>query len=184
MPAASAISRMPASRPAGSRGSPHGQHHRRPERVPPQQPGLIDRPAERGPEARNRPARRREHREPAEQGFVLVERDVVEEGVAAVEEPRDAAGLDVPRHAFRRVEVERALGVALARKRRDGEDAGEVVDRDRAHGGNIVSRVIQGARSAFISLRRGDPTPATPRGAPPPRAASASLRSAPLVSGP
>ena len=66
-------------------------------------------------------------REPAEQRFVLVERDVVEEGVAAVEEARDAAGLDVPRHAFGRVEVERALGVALARQRRDGEDAGEIV---------------------------------------------------------
>ena len=125
MPAASAISRMPASRPAASRGSPQGSIIARAERVPAQQPRLIDRAPERRAEARDRPARRREPGEPAEQGFVLVERDVVEEGVAAVEEPRDAAGLDVPRHAFRRVEVERALGVALARQRRDGEDAGE-----------------------------------------------------------
>ncbi len=150
------------------------QHHRRPERVPPHQPGLIDRPAERGPEARNRPARRREHGEPAEQGFELVERDVVEEGVAAVEQAGDAAGLDVPRHAFRRVEVERALGVALARaaagrrKRRRGR-----IDIDRAHGAGHCKygsvRGASGQHSADQHLLRAGPHPRHARGAPPPR---------------
>ncbi len=54
-------------------------------------------------------------REPAEQRLELVERDVVEEGVAAVEQPGDAAGFDVPRHAFGGVEVERAASALRLR---------------------------------------------------------------------
>ena len=130
MPAASAISRIPGFEARGIARVAAGQHHRGAERVPAQHPRLIDRAAERGPETRNRPARRREHGEPAEQGFELVERDVVEEGVAAVEQAGDAAGLDVARDALRRVEVERALGVALARQRRDRKDATKILQVD------------------------------------------------------
>ncbi len=58
---------------------------------------------------------------------------MVQEGVAAIQEPGDAAGLDVPRHAFSGIEVERPLRVALAGQWRNGEDTGEIGNRNRAH---------------------------------------------------
>ena len=108
--------------PAASRGSPQGSIIAQRNAMTAQQTRLVDGAAERRPEARDRPACRRKRREPAEEHVVLVERDVVEERVAAVEVPRDAAGLDVPRDALGGVEVEAAARVALARQRRNGED--------------------------------------------------------------
>ncbi len=105
------------------------QHHRAGERVPLEEARLIDRTAERGTHAGDGPARRREPGQPAEERLVLVERDVVEERVAAVEISRDAAGRDVARHAFGRVEVEAAPRVALAREGRHRVDARDRVCR-------------------------------------------------------
>ena len=51
--------------------------------------------------------------QPAEQHVELVERDVVEERVAAVEEPGDAAGLDVRGDALGGIEIEAAPRVRL-----------------------------------------------------------------------
>jgi hypothetical protein len=67
---------------------------------------------------------------------------VVQEGVAAVEQPGDAAGFDVPRHALGGVEIERPLRRAFAGKRRNGEHAGEIVDWDGAHVREIVAPEI------------------------------------------
>ena len=64
--------------------------------------------------------------QPAQSDRTL-ERDVVEEGIAAVEIPCDSAGRDVTRHTFGRVEVEAAPGVALARQRRHRIDAIQLV---------------------------------------------------------
>ena len=63
-----------------------GQRHDCTECVPPQQARLIHGPPERWTDTRDCPARGRERRQPPEERVVLVERDVVEEGVPAVED--------------------------------------------------------------------------------------------------
>ena len=78
---------------------------------------LIEGAAERWADARNRPARRREVGQPVEERFVLGQRDVVEERVAAVEKARDAPLGDVPGDLFGGVEVEAAAAVGFARQR-------------------------------------------------------------------
>ena len=123
MPAASAISRMPASHAARVARIAAGQHHRGGEGMAPEDAGLIDGAAERRAEARNRPPRRREVGQPVEERFVLGKRDVVEERVSAVEEARDAAVGDVPGDLFGRIEIEAAVGrrpcaAAAGRRRR------------------------------------------------------------------
>ena len=84
------------------------QHHGGAEAVSLQQARLVHRAAEGRSDAWNRPPRRREPGQPLEQRRVFIERDVVQERVAAVEVACDAALLDVLRHAFGGIEVERA----------------------------------------------------------------------------
>src|SRR4051812_26673055 len=91
---------------------------------------LVKGVAERWPETWNRHARRGKRGEPVGERFELAERRMIEEGVTAVEQARDAAGFDVLRHSFGGVEIERSPGCVLAWKRRHGEDA---VDAQIAH---------------------------------------------------
>ncbi len=142
MPAASAISRMPASTPCGSRGSPQGRTMAVGKCVATEETGLIDGAPERRPEARDRPPRRVEAGQPVEQRFVLGKRDVVEERVAAVEEARDAAVGDMPGDLFGGVEVERTFG------RRPCAAAAERRRRPRDPRSRRVSRVLR-SREAF-----------------------------------
>ena len=122
MPAASAISRSPASRPLASRGSPQGSI-------------MTAAEACLGAAAPDRCARpndgpmlgigQRDGAKPASQStsvFVLAERRVIEERVAAVQKPRDAAGFDVPGDVLGGVE-DRSRASALPRQRRHGKDA-------------------------------------------------------------
>ncbi len=106
-----------------------GQHHRARKGMAANHAGLIDRPAERRSETRDRDPASRKRVEPAKQVLVLVERDVIDEGVAAIEKPADAAVGDVPGQRFRGVEVEAAAAVGLARQRRHGVDAADVLER-------------------------------------------------------
>src|SRR5262249_60302222 len=104
--------------------------------------GPTDRAAERRTDARDRPARRGERREAGPHRLEVAERRVVEEGVAAIEESRDAAGLDMPRDALGGVELQRAFWIAVSGQRRNGEDAVEI---------SYVRRHTSAARSACPS---------------------------------
>ena len=117
--------------------------------------------------------------QPVEERFVLGERDVVEERVAAVEEARDAAVGDVPGDLFGRIEIEAAVAVGLARQRRDGVNAPQVFEsqsvashvrnlsqgaglssefypyhRDRAHGGGWGSWAQAAGAGGTRMIRR------------------------------
>src|SRR6185436_21139588 len=92
----------------------------------------IDRAAKRRPNARNWPSGRRESPQPAEQRFVLIERDVIEERVAAVEVPCDAAVLDVLRHGLGAIEVDGAPGAGVPGKRWNREYPRQFLNLDRA----------------------------------------------------
>ena len=107
------------------------QDHGAPERVTPQQARLIHRAAERRPDARNRPARRAEARKPVEQRFVLGQRDVIEERVAAVEKSMDPARFEVPRHLLGGIEIDAPATVGCAGQWRDRKHAPEI---DRGDG--------------------------------------------------
>ena len=58
--------------------------------------------------------------------------DVVEERVAAVEQPRDAAGLDVRGQALVLFVVHRPRGIGAPGQRRHREHAGQIVKGDGA----------------------------------------------------
>ncbi len=120
-----------------------GERHHGGEAVAAQERRLVHRSAERGPDARDRPAV--EAAQPVEQLAVLRERHVIQEGVAAVEEPRQAAARHVAHEPIVLCEVERAAGPGLAAQRRHGEDAAEVVGR---HGRRLHrAGSLRGARS-------------------------------------
>ena len=102
-----------------------GQDHCAPEGVAAQQARLIHSAAERGPDARNGPARRAEARKPREQRFVLGERDVIQKGVAAVEKSADAPRFKVTGDLLGRIEVDAPAAVGLAGQWRDREHAPE-----------------------------------------------------------
>ena len=117
------------------------QQHRGAERTATQEPRLIDGAAERRPETRDGPARGVESGQPVDERLVLVERDMVEERVAAVEIPADAALVDVAGDALGRLEIQRAPGAALAGKRRNREDALEVGRCDHAKAAPMIPAV-------------------------------------------
>ena len=83
------------------------------------------------PHTRDRPARVAEPSQPVQQLDVLRQRDVIQESVAAIQIPRDAARLEVPGDALGRIEVERTVPIRAPRKRRHGEDTGEILQIDR-----------------------------------------------------
>jgi hypothetical protein len=94
--------------------------------MPAEQPHLIDGAAEGRTEARNRPPGRRKRSKPAQEQLELVQRDVVQECISAVEIARDAACFDVPRDSLGGIEVKAAAGVVLPRQRRHGEHPREM----------------------------------------------------------
>jgi hypothetical protein len=87
---------------------------------------LVECVSERWTKARNRDAARGKTREPLGECFELPQRRVVEERIAAVEEARDAAGLDVARNTLGFVEIDGAARRILPRQWRDREDAVDV----------------------------------------------------------
>ena len=128
MPAADAISRSPASRPSGVARVAARQGHRGREAVAAQDRRLVHRAPERGADARDRPAFDAAH--PVEELRVLRKREVVQEGVAAVEEAREPARGHVAHERRVLLEVELPRSRRLARERRHGEDALQVLECD------------------------------------------------------
>jgi hypothetical protein len=92
---------------------------------------LIEGAAERWPDARDRPSRLGEPGQPVDQRLEVVERNVIQKRVAAVQITGDASRLDVPGNAFGGVEIETPSSVGPARKRGDRKDAGELLRINR-----------------------------------------------------
>ena len=98
------------------------QHHDRRKTMTLEHARLFERVAEGRSDAGNRYTGGRHAGEPGRQLLELTERGVIEKGVAAVEEVRDAAGLDVAGDCFGGVEIDRAIRRRAAGERRNREE--------------------------------------------------------------
>ena len=127
--------------------------------MPAEQLRLVQRAAEGRPHAGDRPVVVGEARQPPQQLLVLGERDVVEERIAAVEEPRHASLGHVAEEPVVLPEVDGAAAVGAADERRHGEHAAEVV------GGEPGPLHREALRRSVIRSARG-PLPGPPRPTP------------------
>src|SRR5207245_3554533 len=101
-----------------------GKRHGARKAVPPEERRLVQRSAERGTEAGDRPVLVPEARQPANELFVFAQRQVIKEGVAAVDEPAEAAGSHVPQQPMALDAVEAAKAGRGARQWRRGDGPG------------------------------------------------------------
>ena len=110
-----------------------GQRHRDAEAVPAQQGSLVHGPPEGRADARDRPMVPGEPGHPLEQLLVLGQRHVMEERVAPVQEPREAARGHVTHEPVALGEVDRAPAGSAAGQRGHGEHAAQIVGGERCH---------------------------------------------------
>src|SRR5216683_896790 len=106
------------------------QHHHARELKLAQQVRLIHRPPERWSDTRNYPEFFIEARKPLDQLFIISQRDVIQECIAAINQSRNAAAYEVAGDQIVLRKVYRAGDVAVSRERRHGEYSTQIVGRN------------------------------------------------------
>src|SRR5213078_4710905 len=110
---------------------------------------LIHRPSIRRPDTWNNPQLDIQSSEPGKHLFVFGQREVINKRVAAINQTRDAAALNVSDDSIILLKVERPNRVLTSCQRWHGEHSAEIFDRYQVsfHGARVRSPTVREGRS-------------------------------------